>query len=248
MALKNSPPNLAQRLQRKKRKRWIFLAVIAFLVAIALKIVFNIAYVRPQNATRPIDAVFVLGGSIYREIYAAELAGRHAELPILISHGSETPCIVRVFQDFGARMDDVWIENCARSTFENFVFGVPILKGWGARHIKVITSQSHLPRAQWLAQIHLAAQGIAAELDIPQERGRPGNNESKIKTLLDVTRSLLWAGVAQVISVPCQNLVELDSVELRNWKKKPYQCEYYPRLSRSSPSHSENYFSSLPDP
>lgn len=232
MAVKRSTPDLAQRLQRKRIKNRILLAIVAFGMAIALKLLFNVAYGRPQNAARPIDAVLVLGGSIYREIYAAELAKRYPDLPILISHGSDDPCIVKIFQYFEARMNNVWLEKCAQSTFENFVFSVPILKGWGARHVKVITSFSHLPRAKWLAQIHFAAQGMAIEVDTPEERGRPGNNEFPVKTLLDVTRSIFWAGVAQLVAVPCWDVIELDRIDLKEWVSQPYRCEYHPQIFR----------------
>jgi uncharacterized SAM-binding protein YcdF (DUF218 family) len=233
MAVKRSSPDLAQRLQRKKHKNWLVLAIVAFLVAIALKLLFNIAYVRPQNAAQPVDAVFVLGGSIRREIYAAQLAKQYSDLPILISHGSADPCIVKIFQYFGARMNRVWLEKCAHSTFDNFVFGVPIVKSWGARHVTVVTSDSHLPRAKWLAQIHFWSQGIAVDLAIPEETGRPGNNESRVKTLLDVTRSVLWTGVAQLVSVPCWDVIELNQVSLNDWLGRSYRCEYHPQLFRT---------------
>ncbi|MGB3208787.1 MAG: hypothetical protein WBB28_27670 [Crinalium sp.] len=42
-------------------------------------------------ASRPVDAFFVLCGSIQREIYVAQLAQKYPEIPILISQGSQEP-------------------------------------------------------------------------------------------------------------------------------------------------------------
>lgn len=39
--------------------------------------------------SQPVDAFFVLGGSIQREIYVAQLDQKYPEIPILISQGSQ---------------------------------------------------------------------------------------------------------------------------------------------------------------
>jgi hypothetical protein len=45
------------------------------------------------SSSHPVDAFFVLGGSIQQEIYLAQLATQYPHIPILISSGSEDPCI-----------------------------------------------------------------------------------------------------------------------------------------------------------
>lgn len=228
--MKAKKPDLAQKLTRKKYQKWILSAAIAFLLAIALKVLFNVIYYLPQNAQKPADAIFVLGGSIRREIYAAEIADRFPDIPILISRGSDTPCIQKIFLKFQARMNNVWIENCANSTFENFLFGVPLIRHWKTHKVMVITTSTHLPRAQWMAQIQFGAHGIAVEMVLADGHGIPGNQESTAKTFLDLTRSLVWSGLAQIISPSCSAVVELSKFNPKDWHNKPYRCEYYPRL------------------
>ena len=82
----------------------------------------NIVLKLPGYRTLPSDAFLVLGGSINREIYAAQLAKVYPHTPILISHGSEEPCISLLFQRTNAPISQVWLENCAESTFDNFFF------------------------------------------------------------------------------------------------------------------------------
>lgn len=176
-------------------------------------------------ASRPVDAVLVLGGSIRREIYVAELAKQQPELPILISQGSPEPCIWLIFQRDQAPIRQVWLEKCADSTFENFYFSLPILKQWRVHKVRLITSPTHLPRAQWLAQIVLGAHGIWVETDLVQEQGVPGNRESWLKTTLDVGRSLVWAVVSQVYAPRCTKVTPLMDVDLQQWRRRGFRCE-----------------------
>lgn len=176
-------------------------------------------------ASGSIDAFFVLGGSVRREIYVAELAKQHPETRILISHGSPDPCILLIFQRENAPIRQVWLEHCADSTFDNFYFNIPILRLWGVRKVKLITSPTHLPRAKWMAQILLGAHGIWVEPEIVEEKGIPGNKESVIKTGLDITRSLVWAVLSQVVQPKCSQVNELSSVNLAVWQKSGFKCE-----------------------
>ncbi|HEY9861819.1 MAG TPA: YdcF family protein [Candidatus Obscuribacterales bacterium] len=177
-------------------------------------------------ALGPVDAVFVLGGSIRREIYVAELAKQHPETPILISQGSQDPCIWLIFQRAQAPIRQVWLEKCADSTFGNFYFNIPLLRQWRVHKVKLITSPTHLPRAKWMAQILLGAHGIWVEPDIVQEEGVPGNHESWIKTGLDVARSLLWTAVSQVYTPKCTDVIPLSEVNIQEWQQRGFECEH----------------------
>jgi len=174
---------------------------------------------------RPVDAFFVLGGSIRREIYVVQQAKQYPQIPILISHGSPDPCIWLIFQRELADLQKVWLEKCANSTFENFYYSIPILRRWGVHKVMLITSQSHLPRAKWMAQILLGAHGIWVELEIVQESGIPGNRESRLKTGLDLGRSLLWAILSQVIQPQCSNVTRLAEVDMQAWQNRGFKCE-----------------------
>jgi uncharacterized SAM-binding protein YcdF (DUF218 family) len=184
-------------------------------------------------AAKPIDGYFVLGGSIKREMYVAELSKQTPELPVLISQGSADPCILLIFQRAQASLNSVWLEKCADSTFSNFFFGLPILRQWGVHRVKLITSDTHLPRALWMAQILLGAHGIWVEPAIAPEEGVPANQESWLKTGLDVSRSLLWAVISQVYQPHCQEMTRLADVNLQDWQKwqrQGFQCEHQGNL------------------
>jgi uncharacterized SAM-binding protein YcdF (DUF218 family) len=223
--------DLKGRLWEKRRKKLLRLAPLIIIGAIFLKLIINFVVFMPLNATKPVDAILVLGGSIRREIYAAQIAKNNPKIPILISTGSLDPCIRLIFAREHSSLENVWLEKCAESTFGNFFYGVPILKGWGVHKVKVITSPSHLPRAQWLAEINLGTQGIATEIDLVNEQGIPGNQETPMKTRLDVMRSLLWAVASQVISPNCNNIVPLTSVDLESWQAQGFECESQGKVS-----------------
>lgn len=180
-----------------------------------------------QGAMRPVDAVLVLGGSIQREMYVAQQRTRLSQpLPLLISQGSADPCIEMIFERERASLAQVWLEKCAQSTFDNFRYSVPVLKRWGSRHVQIVTSSGHLPRAQWLGQIMLGAHGIWVEVVALEETGRPGNRESLLKTMLDVGRASLWAVVSQIYQPACDDLVPLTEVNWAYWQAEGFKCEH----------------------
>lgn len=176
-------------------------------------------------SSKPVDALFVLGGSIRREIYVAQQAKQNPEVPILISRGSPDPCIWLIFQREAANLQNVWLENCANSTFDNFYYGIPILKHWGVHKIKLISSPTHFPRAKWMAQILLGAQGIWVEPEVVQEKGRPANREYWWKTGFDITRSLFWAVMSQFIHPQCSKVIKLTDVDMQVWQHQGFTCE-----------------------
>jgi len=191
-------------------------------------------------ARSPIDAWLVLGGSIKREMYVADkLADPDApnfgdpvpvrvgdDVPVLISAGSPLPCLWAVFSRTGANLDRVWIEACARSTFENFVYSLPILIDWNARHIKLTTSATHYPRAKWMARAAFGLRGLWVEFDTAPEVGVPGNRESPQKAILDVTRTVAWSIVAPVLPVRCDRVVNLARVDWSAWRAREFVCEH----------------------
>ena len=178
-----------------------------------------------QAAMQPTDGILVLGGSIRREIYAAELSTLHPELPILISKGSEPPCIRKIFERDQTPVHRVWLEQCADSTFGNFYFGLPILQSWGVRHVQLVTSPTHLPRALWLARVMLSSHGIWVTPNLVEEMGVPGNQEAWWKTILDVSRGGFWAIASLFYQAQCDDVLPLSQVDVSNWDSQDVQCE-----------------------
>ncbi len=210
----------------KKLISWLRVSILIILVWMILSLLFNSTIKLSLNASRPIDAYFVLGGSITREIYMAKLAKYKPEIPIIISTGSDEPCIFLIFQRERASMENVWLEQCANSTFENFFFTIPILKNWEVHKVKVITSGTHLKRAKLIAKILLSSQGIALDLEpVKESKGIPANQENILKTSLDVSRSLLWAFFGQLIQPHCNNLINLPDIDLDWWDREGFSCE-----------------------
>jgi uncharacterized SAM-binding protein YcdF (DUF218 family) len=223
--LKKPRLDLTNRLARKRQQRFLKLAFLAGLGLMLANLILNVTIRLSLNESKPADAILVLGGSIRREIYATQLAKQEPDIPILISQGSKDPCIRLLFERAQARLRRIWLEKCAHSTFDNFFFSTPILRRWGVHKVKIITSASHLPRAEWLARIHLGSQGIAVEMDTVREIGIPGNREFAWKTNLDVTRSLIWAFFSQVLQPPCFDVIELADVNLGTWDRSEFSCE-----------------------
>jgi uncharacterized SAM-binding protein YcdF (DUF218 family) len=216
---------LVKKLRGRSRK-WQLLQKLAFGLFLLLSfwLVFN-TITLIYASSKVIDANFVLGGSIQREIYAADLARKNPEIPTLISQGSQDPCIFLIFQKKRVNVEKIWLEKCADSTFGNFFYSLPILNKWKVRKVRLITSSSHLPRAKWMAQIILGANGIWVELDIAKEKGVPGNRESWIKTGMDVTRSIFWSGLSHFIQPHCSNVIQLVDVDIKAWQQKGFNCE-----------------------
>ncbi len=182
-------------------------------------------------ARHPVDGYFVLGGSIRREMVVAELVRQRPEIPVLISQGSEAPCILAIFRRTSAPADRVWLETCAQSTFGNFFYGLPILRRWGVHKVKLLTSATHLPRAEWMAQILLGAHGIWVEVEVVPETGIPGNRESWLKTALDVTRSLGWAVISQGWQPKCESVMPLATADGRAGRSSAVRCEHQGQIS-----------------
>lgn len=212
--------------QRQFKKWWRLLQKIFRILCLVFccwLIVTTITLV--SASSRSIDAVFVLGGSIRREIYVAQQAKQNPQIPILISRGSPDPCIWLIFQREAAQLQNVWLENCADSTFDNFYYGIPILRRWGVHKVKLISSPSHFPRAKWMAQILFGAHGIWVEPEVVQEKGRPANREYWWKTGFDITRSLIWAVLSQVSQPRCSNITKLTDVDMQAWQHHGFKCE-----------------------
>jgi uncharacterized SAM-binding protein YcdF (DUF218 family) len=224
-----------QRLQFKHRFCLKILLLSAVIVLIALlSSVWNQMQGLSLASQQPVDTFFVLGGSIRREMYVTQLAKQNPDIRILISTGSDDPCIVKLFEREQAPTQKVWLEKCANSTFDNFVYSQPILSKWHAHHVKLITSGSHLPRAKWMAQIMLGSHGIWVDVETVKETGVPANQELWLKTGLDVTRTFLWALASQVIQPSCSNFIQLEQVNLKKWCQGKFSCEYQSHIERKS--------------
>lgn len=217
-------------------RRWLLLGLLLLALWLAV-LVGRLS----QSSRAPVDGILVLGGSIQREIFVAHqraIAASSGEValanvPILISQGSPDPCIWLLFERETAAMEGVWLEKCAQSTFGNFRYSLPVLKRWGTRHIRLVTSEGHLPRALTMGRILLGAHGIWVDGMEVVELGRPGNQESVLKTVLDVSRILVWAMISQVCEPRCSQVIPLLEVNIEDWRLRGFKCEHQAELDSS---------------
>lgn len=206
---------------RRRHQRWLWLLLLGFTIWLS-----SLGTQLYRHAQQPADGTLVLGGSIRREIVIADSVAQGNSLPVLISHGAQPPCTRLVFERVAAPIDQVWLESCAESTFDNYRYSLPILKQWQVQHVVVLTSPTHLPRAAWLARILLGSHGIWVEMQLVEEIGIPANVENPLKTVVDVGRSLGWAIVSQFYQSRCPAVFPLTSVDLTEWNEKGFSCEH----------------------
>ncbi len=187
------------------------------------------------HSQQPVDAVLVLGGSIRREMVVAAAIAQNNTLPVLISKGSPSPCIRAVFDRAHAPVDRVWLETCAQSTFGNYRYSLATLQQWQSQHVRVVTSESHLPRAHWLGAVMLGSHGIWVDVQPVQEQGRPGNREHPLKTIADLSRGLVWAIISQVHRPTCFHLTPLAAIDLAVTDLGTLGCEHQADLDNWQP-------------
>lgn len=144
-----------------------------------------------QQSPTP-EMILVLGGSADREEYTAKLAQQYPSLKIWVSSG--TPHATRIFQAAGIPSSRLYFDRRATDTVTNFTTVVSDLKQLGVQHVYVVTSDYHMPRAEAIATVVFGSQGITFT---PVEVSGVDRQESKVRVLRDVGRSVLWLMVGR---------------------------------------------------
>lgn len=138
------------------------------------------------------DSILMLGGGLDREAFTAEFARSHPHLSIWVSSGvSETP---QIFQKAGIAQSRLHLDCRATDTVTNFTTLVDDLARQHIHHVYLLTSSYHLPRSTAIATIVLGSRGIAFT-PIPiyeSDFFSKAKEESTLRTLRDVGRSMLW--------------------------------------------------------
>jgi uncharacterized SAM-binding protein YcdF (DUF218 family) len=161
----------------------------AGLLLVSLLIQVGILY---RNQRAEPDAAVVLEGDPLRIRYAARFAKEHPALPIYIS---SEPVFYQVYRDVLADeqvpIERFALRTCASDTLTNFTCIASELKAKGYRHLYLITSASHMPRALIVGRIVLGRYRIAVT-PLPVATNR-GSKETLLTTLRDFLRAILWA-------------------------------------------------------
>ena len=158
----------------------IFLLSILSIIPIKLAIAYSQTPI-PQ-------AILTLGGGADREKFTAQFAQSHP-LTIWVSSGSQKKQARQIFQDASISTSQVNLDYRATDTVTNFTTLVKDFQRQNYRHIYLITSDFHMPRAKAIAFIVLGSHGIAyTPVAIPTQR----EPESKLKIVRDSIRAVIW--------------------------------------------------------
>jgi uncharacterized SAM-binding protein YcdF (DUF218 family) len=135
------------------------------------------------------EAILVLGGAPEREVFAAQFARQHPQLPIWVSSGSPPEYTESVFAEAGIEPDRVIIDRDAVDTVTNFTTLVDKFKAEGINSVYLITSDYHMRRAQVIGEIILGSRGIDFKpISVPSQQ----SPESLEKAVRDGARAVLW--------------------------------------------------------
>ncbi|WP_413171258.1 YdcF family protein [Anabaena azotica] len=155
----------------------VFLSIIPIRIAIA-------SYQAPNP-----QVILTLGGGPEREKFTADFAQNHPNLDIWISSGILPAQAFAIFEEVSIPTERIHLDYRAVDTVTNFTTLVHDFHNRHIKHIYLITSDFHLPRAKTIATLVLGSQGITfTPISIPSKRPR----ESIFPIVRDSGRSLLW--------------------------------------------------------
>lgn len=175
--------------QKLKKYGSFALIAAAFPIMLGSGILIRLAIAYHQ-APHP-QAILTLGGNPKRSEFTAQLALKHPSLDIWVSSGVRPEKAETIFQNAGIPLNRVYLDYEALDTVTNFTTMVDEFKRRNIRHVYIVTSDFHMPRAKGIATIVLGSHGIAfTPVSMPTQRP----TEPKLFTLLDVGRSIIWLG------------------------------------------------------
>lgn len=142
-----------------------------------------------QNHWLEPEAIFVLGGEVQREKFAAEVAAKHPKIPIWVSGGAPANYARKVFKKESIDLKRVHLDYQATDTLTNFTSMVDELRAAGISSVYLVTSDDHMNRSRLVGEIIFGSHGIAVK-PVSFVSGRP--DESWGKVSLDGSRALMW--------------------------------------------------------
>jgi uncharacterized SAM-binding protein YcdF (DUF218 family) len=169
------------------KRRFICLLVISIIAVLLSIIPLRLSIARWQQP-QP-QGILVLGGFHPREQLAAQLASLDRNLIIWVSSGGDERKTSKIFQDAGISSNRYYLDRRAKDTVTNFTTLIEDFHRHKIKHLFLITSEVHMPRAKSIAFVVLGSQGIAFT---PVEVLSDNKLESKQKIYRDIARSFLW--------------------------------------------------------
>ncbi len=157
------------------------------------------------TTVEPPQRILVLGGDLDRERVGLRLA-QQLELPLVVSGGSNPEYAQWLLRDAGMDQSRVVLDYRAKDTFTNFTSLVDDLKRDGVRHVYLVTSEDHLPRAMTVGRLVAGSRGIRLT-GVPVACQLSCRKETLGKRLGDGIRALTWVITGR----------DLKPWALRNW-------------------------------
>lgn len=161
----------------------IFWFLLGFIVT------FWISYQQLAGSIEPPQALFVLGGAIEREVFAAEFARQHPNLHIWVSSGTNPEYAEWLFSEAGISQARLHLDYDAVDTVTNFTTMADKFKSQGITSVYLVTSDDHMRRARVIGEIVLGSRGINFKpLAVPSGR----SPEPIEKAIRDGARAIVW--------------------------------------------------------
>lgn len=166
---------------------WVLIGLAVILTGFASFIPLRLA-IAQRLAPEP-QAILTLGGGSQREIFTAQFAQQHPQLPIWVSSGIRKSEAKLIFQNANIPEDRVILDYRAVDTVTNFTTLVSDLQKSKIKHIYLITSDFHMPRSQAIATLVLGSRGITfTSVSIPTNQPP----EPWYEVLRDFGRGIVW--------------------------------------------------------
>ena len=154
-----------------------------------------VPYRQALFSSAPPERILVLGGDVDRERVGLKLARRLA-LPLVVSGGSNPEYAHWLMEEEGLSPGQVVLDYRAVDTLGNFTSLVDDLHREGVKHVLLVTSEDHLPRALTVGTVVAGSRGIRLT-GVPVACRSVCLEESAGKRWGDGLRALAWVLTGQ---------------------------------------------------
>ncbi len=182
-------------IKKPKHMKWLsnfifkyrFIGLAGFLFILLATIPIKLA-IASYQAPKP-QAILMLGGGSDREKFTASFAQNHPSLNIWVSSGVSCKQANKIFRKAGISKERVNLDYRAVDTVTNFTSLVKDFEKLNLKHLYIVTSEFHMPRAKAIATIVLGSHGITfTGVSVPSQEWE----ESFLHISRDIFRSIFW--------------------------------------------------------
>jgi uncharacterized SAM-binding protein YcdF (DUF218 family) len=163
------------------------LVITAFLFILLATIPIKLA-IASYQAPKP-QAILMLGGGSDREKFTAKFAQTHPSLNIWVSSGVSCKQAHKIFRKADIPQERISLDYRAVDTVTNFTSLVKDFEKLNLKHLYIVTSEFHMPRAKAIATFVLGSHGITfTGVSVPSQQPK----ESFLHISRDIFRSIFW--------------------------------------------------------